>query len=333
MTIRCAELSTDRRHARLVAGGGIVADSEPDSRARRDPGQAPSDARRHRPPVTCERRRGALVRTGAPRARSARCSDSSAHRGRCARPGAWARSVGLLCRRTHPADRSGVVGEGSGDGGVEAPRRRRRWRRGRGARGAGRGRSRRRTTHVAPPSTRRSRRGGGRRRARTRSVPCGVPKSCSKRAAVEARRCGRKEKMPPPSLSTTTMRTSSPRPASAARADESCTSATSPISTAVGAPVAAATPIAVAMTPSMPFAPRLATTAGRRRGSGRTTPGAHRHRRRAPRGSEPAGSPASDGRGRSRLGETGRELLVDHRPSRRRRHAATAPPTGCHVRR
>ena len=31
MTIRCAELSPDRRHARLVAGGGIVADSEPEA--------------------------------------------------------------------------------------------------------------------------------------------------------------------------------------------------------------------------------------------------------------------------------------------------------------
>jgi len=29
VTIRCAELSDDRRHARLFAGGGIVADSEP----------------------------------------------------------------------------------------------------------------------------------------------------------------------------------------------------------------------------------------------------------------------------------------------------------------
>ena len=29
VTLRCAELSADRRSARLVAGGGIVADSEP----------------------------------------------------------------------------------------------------------------------------------------------------------------------------------------------------------------------------------------------------------------------------------------------------------------
>ncbi|MBG7604919.1 MAG: chorismate-binding protein [Actinobacteria bacterium] len=29
VAIRCAELSTDRRTARLVAGGGIVADSDP----------------------------------------------------------------------------------------------------------------------------------------------------------------------------------------------------------------------------------------------------------------------------------------------------------------
>jgi len=31
VTIRCAELSADRRHARLVAGGGIVADSQPEA--------------------------------------------------------------------------------------------------------------------------------------------------------------------------------------------------------------------------------------------------------------------------------------------------------------
>ena len=29
MTIRCAQLSPDRRRARLHAGGGIVADSDP----------------------------------------------------------------------------------------------------------------------------------------------------------------------------------------------------------------------------------------------------------------------------------------------------------------
>jgi isochorismate synthase EntC len=29
VAIRCAEFSTDRRSARLIAGGGIVADSEP----------------------------------------------------------------------------------------------------------------------------------------------------------------------------------------------------------------------------------------------------------------------------------------------------------------
>ncbi|MEY3034353.1 MAG: hypothetical protein RLZ86_975, partial [Actinomycetota bacterium] len=31
VTIRCAEFSEDRRRARLVAGGGIVADSDPDA--------------------------------------------------------------------------------------------------------------------------------------------------------------------------------------------------------------------------------------------------------------------------------------------------------------
>jgi isochorismate synthase EntC len=31
VSLRCAELSPDRRSARLVAGGGIVADSDPRS--------------------------------------------------------------------------------------------------------------------------------------------------------------------------------------------------------------------------------------------------------------------------------------------------------------
>ena len=37
------------------------------------------------------------------------------------------------------------------------------------------------------------------------SVPCGVPNSCSNRSAGSAVACGRNEKMPPPSLSTTTI--------------------------------------------------------------------------------------------------------------------------------
>ena len=45
----------------------------------------------------------------------------------------------------------------------------------------------------------------------TRSVPCGVPNSCSKRAGARSVACGRNEKMPPPSLSTTTIRRSTPR--------------------------------------------------------------------------------------------------------------------------
>ena len=60
-----------------------------------------------------------------------------------------------------------------------------------------------------------SRRGRGRRRGPPRSTPWGVPKSCSKRSAARAAAWGRNEKMPPPSLSTTTMVRSMPRSASA----------------------------------------------------------------------------------------------------------------------
>ena len=90
------------------------------------------------------------------------------------------------------------------------------------------------------------------------SVPCGVPNSCSNRSAAQRVACGRNEKMPPPSLSTTTMRRSARRCRSAVSAPASWTNAMSPSTTIVGAPVCSATPRAVDVTPSMPLAPRLA---------------------------------------------------------------------------
>ena len=66
--------------------------------------------------------------------------------------------------------------------------------------------------------------------------------------------------MPPPSLSTTTIVRSTPRPASPSKPFVSCRNAMSPISSAVGRPEPRATPTAVDTTPSMPLAPRLAIT-------------------------------------------------------------------------
>ena len=113
--------------------------------------------------------------------------------------------------------------------------------------------------------------------------------------------------MPPPSLSTTTIvqidAAVGRRPS---RALASCRKATSPISSAVGrcAAAASATPTAVDTTPSMPLAPRLASTrsagrAGRRttrrRGPASTTtrPGPRRRAARATTSRATAGSVGS----------------------------------------
>ena len=52
VTLRCAELSPDGRRARLIAGGGIVADSDPLAELRRDAGQVPGHALRPDPALT-----------------------------------------------------------------------------------------------------------------------------------------------------------------------------------------------------------------------------------------------------------------------------------------
>ena len=65
--------------------------------------------------------------------------------------------------------------------------------------------------------------------------------------------------MPPPSLSTTTITRGTPRRRRPIRALVSWRNATSPVSSTVGVQVSA-TPTAVEVTPSMPLAPRLATT-------------------------------------------------------------------------
>ncbi len=94
----------------------------------------------------------------------------------------------------------------------------------------GRPQGRRRGRPVGGASSDREAVGGGQRRRGRR--PCGVPKSCSKRSAGSAVAWGRNEKMPPPSLSTTTIVRSRPRPASPSRPLVSWRKATSPMSSA-----------------------------------------------------------------------------------------------------
>ena len=127
--------------------------------------------------------------------------------------------------------------------------------------------------------------------------------------------------MPPPSLSTTTTHSGAARRASPSRPLVSWSSATSPTSSAVGAP-ARATPTAVDTTPSMPLAPRLAWTASAGAATREPLEVADRHRGRHHEG--PAvGHAAGDGPGDTRLVE---------RPVRRR-SSATAASTASSARR
>src|SRR4051812_21505186 len=91
-----------------------------------------------------------------------------------------------------------------------------------------------------------------------RSSPCGVPNSSSKRDVWEA--MGRKEKIPPPSLSTTTTVSGAFRRAAATRPPRSCRSARSPRRTAVRPLLVRDAPRADETTPSIPFTPRFART-------------------------------------------------------------------------
>ena len=151
VAIRCAQLSDDGTIARLHAGGGIVADSDPLAEL------AETQAK-------FQAMLSAIIRPD--RSATARLSSS------------WIAHVGR------------PVG---GDAGHRRPR-------GRQAVGQLRRRSR--------PSPRRCRAPRRRRRDRCRA---GVPNSCSKRPCGSAVACGRNEKIPPPSLSTTTMRRSASR--------------------------------------------------------------------------------------------------------------------------
>ena len=84
--------------------------------------------------------------------------------------------------------------------------------------------------------------------------------SCS--AAIGACEIGRKSKIPPPPLSTSTIVSFSSRRAAASRPPMSWASATSPISSTTGPSAFAAAPNALETIPSIPFAPRLQSTRG-----------------------------------------------------------------------
>ena len=142
-----------------------------------------------------------------------------------------------------------------GGAGRRSPRgrcaRRRSWCARRPARAAARrGTSRRRPR--APSRSRRARR-RGRSRARAAS-------RCARRTPSPSRAAGRKWKMPPPSLSISTITSFRPSREAASRPPMSWASATSPISSTTGPRPAAATPNAVETVPSIPFAPRLDST-------------------------------------------------------------------------
>ena len=97
------------------------------------------------------------------------------------------------------------------------------------------------------------------RHARTRAR-AGVA-TCSSNASVSPA-TGRKWKIPPPSLLSSTIVSASPSRRAASRPPMSCASATSPISSTTGPSPAAAAPNAVETVPSIPFAPRFASTRG-----------------------------------------------------------------------
>src|SRR5579875_3603132 len=105
----------------------------------------------------------------------------------------------------------------------------------------------------------------------------GVAKRRSNSSGPRASACGRNSKMPPPPLSTTMIVQGSAHrvPADDTSAVRSWRKARSPTSATTGPSPAAAAPSAVEHTPSMPLAPRLASTAG---GSSRAGANASRSR-------------------------------------------------------
>ena len=118
-------------------------------------------------------------------------------------------------------------------------------RRGRSRRARGPGRTARRPGRSRGPSGWRC--GGCRYRARPPSA---------------RREIGRKSKIPPPPLSTSTIVSFNSRRPAASRPPMSWASATSPISSTTGPSPLAAAPNALETIPSIPFAPRLQSTRG-----------------------------------------------------------------------
>ena len=143
--------------------------------------------------------------------------------------------------------------------------------------------------------------GGGRRgrrpwRRRRRAECRAAPRT---RSPSSAAAWGRKWKMPPPSLSMTTMRTGVETSRSAARPPTSCRRPRSPVTIVVGRPLAWAAPIPEEIRPSIPLAPRL--------------------QRKSASASRPAGTPPGRGSACSRRCRRGR------RRDGRRRARAAAP--------
>ena len=138
--------------------------------------------------------------------------------------------------------------------------------------------------------------------------------------------CGRNEKIPPPSLSTTTIRRSASRPRSAVSAPASWTKAMSPTRHDGGPPAQGRR--GRGHHPSMPLAPRLAWP-GRR--AAEPLEVAHRHRGRHDelgRGQEVAGDRAGDRRlGQHRPRVAGRvDRRLGRAGGRQPAHACPSPP-------
>ena len=191
-------------------------------------------------------------------------------------------------------------------------------------------RGRRRRRRRAPSRGRTARRRG--------RSPARAAWRCARRTPRPALGAGRKWKMPPPSLSISTITSFRPRRDAASSPPTSCASATSPISSTVSPRTAAATPNAVETVPSIPFAPRLESTrngvsrAGKNVSTSRigiedaTTSVASGGQQRAELGRDPR---LVEPRGPDDLGDRARRRPVGARASRRARTCPCACAAAC----
>ena len=174
--------------------------------------------------------------------------------------------------------------------------------------------------------------GGGGRRARRpwrrrRRAGCRAGPRTRRRRAPPA--WGRKWKIPPPSLSMTTMRTGVSTSRSAARPPMSWRRPRSPVTIVVGRPLAWAAPIPEETRPSIPLAPRLQRKSGvgvdRRRGTppGRGSACSRRCRRGRRRGGPSPSAACRPGSvGTSIPSELGLDRVARRAPRPRARRSA-----------